>query len=246
MQAIYAFCRHSDDIVDQDVPGEVKQQQLGEWRIELDACYSGDPGIPMTKDLWECVSRYNIPKNYFEELILGVEMDLLQNRYHTFDDLYLYCYRVASTVGLMCIEVFEYTNAETKKYAEYLGIALQLTNILRDVGDDGAMNRIYIPLEDINKFGLDEQALLQKNYTAEFSNLAEFHAQRAEAYYRKAASSLPAQDKKSMLAAEIMGEIYHAVLQKIRANDYRVFERRTSLSKLHKLLIAFEIWAGLK
>jgi phytoene synthase len=246
MQALYAFCRHSDDIVDQDEPREVRQKQLGEWRKELDACYSRNPNIPMMKDLMECVSKYNIPKTYFEELILGVEMDLDNNRYQTFDDLYLYCYRVASIVGLMCIEVFEYKDAETKKYAEYLGIALQLTNILRDVGDDASMDRIYIPLEDVKSFELDEQEILQKRYSSRFSALASFHAQRAEDYYQKASAALPVSDKKNMLAAEIMGRVYHSVLGRIRMNDYHVFEGRTSLSKPHKLLIAFQVWMGLK
>ena len=246
IRSIYAFCRHSDDIADQDVPIDEKQRQLDEWRRELDVCFSGDPSIPMMKDLQECVSEYSIPKDYFEELILGVEMDLEQSRYQTFDDLYLYCYRVASIVGLMCIEVFEYTEPETKKYAEYLGIALQLTNILRDVGDDAAMDRIYIPLEDIKTYELKEQDILQKNYTAQFTNLAAFHAERAEEYYKRASSALPSKDRRNMLAAQIMGQVYHSVLEKIRANEFQVFDGRTSLSKLQKLLIALQVWLGIK
>jgi phytoene synthase len=246
IRSIYAFCRHSDDIADQEVSSTEKRQQLDAWRKELDLCYSGEPSIPIMKDLKECVLKYNIPKEYFEQLILGVEMDLENNRYQTFDDLYLYCYRVASIVGLMCIEVFEYTDPETKKYAEYLGIALQLTNILRDVGDDAAMDRIYIPLEDLKNFEVEEQDILNKKYTPQFSNLAANYAKRAEDYYQKASYSLPTEDRKNMLAAQMMGQVYHSVLERIQTNEFQVFEGRISLSKFQKLLIGFQVWLGLK
>jgi len=144
----------------------------------------------------------------------------------------------------MCIEVFEYKDVQTKKYAEYLGIALQLTNILRDVGDDASMDRIYIPIEDVKRFGLDEQEILQKKYTSKFCDLVAFHAQRAEEFYEKASAALPKGDRKNMLAAEIMGRVYHSVLGRMRSNEYRVFEGRTSLSKAHKLCIAFQVWLG--
>jgi phytoene synthase len=242
LYSIYAFCRRSDDIADQNLSLTDRQQELERWRIQLAACYEGRADTPAMKSLGECVRRFQIPKSYLDDLIRGVEMDLTQNRYPTFDALYPYCFRVASTVGLICIEVFGYQNPNTRKYAEYLGVALQLTNILRDVGTDGAQDRIYIPLEDLQRFGLSEADILERRYTPAFIDLMAFQAERAESFYQKAAALLPPEDRRNMLPAEIMGAIYHRLLERIRRTNYPVFNETVSLPDWRKFLVAFRLW----
>ncbi|MFQ5882815.1 MAG: presqualene diphosphate synthase HpnD, partial [Candidatus Methylomirabilales bacterium] len=238
IHAVYALSRSVDDIADE--PGDVteKAERLKAWREELDRCYAGQPTQHITRQLRDCLNRYPIPKAYFEDLLAGVEMDLTINRYATFADLYTYCYRVASVIGLICIEIFGYSRETTKEYAVNLGLALQLTNILRDVKTDGRRDRIYLPQEDLQRFGYSKEDLLNCRYTPAFFPLMRFEADRAREHFRRAAESLAPEDRKNMVAAEIMGRIYRETLEAIVRRDYRVFDGRTALSTPRKLQIA--------
>lgn len=240
--AVYAFCRYCDDIADEGQDVTTQQTLLQRWREELDRCYAGTPTHLITQALQPVIATYTIPKQYFEELIGGVEMDLTIQRYPTFSDLQQYCYRVASVVGLMCIEIFGYAHPGVQGYARNLGIALQLTNIMRDVKEDAERGRIYIPLEDLLACRYPEVLLLQYRYTAEFVAVMEFQARRAEEYYRKAAACLLPGDKAGLLAPEIMAGIYQTTLRKIARRRYNVFQGRISLSVARKVCIALRIF----
>lgn len=242
--SVYAFCRHSDDIADQSLATEQRMQQLAAWRGRLAACYEGRADTPVMQALARTVEQYRIPRNYLEEVINGVEIDLTRNRYATFDDLYPYCYRVASMVGLICIEIFEYQNPRTREFAEALGVALQLTNILRDVRSDGEQDRVYLPLEDLARFGLTDGDILSRRYDKAFKELMAFEADRAESYYRKAFEILPPEDRPNMVAAETMGGIYHRLLDRIRARDYDVFSETIRVPDWQKFFLAFRLKAA--
>lgn len=240
--AVYAFCRYCDDIADEGQDVTAQQTLLQQWREELDRCYAGTPTHLITQALHPVIATYTIPKQYFDELVCGVEMDLTIQRYPTFSDLEQYCYRVASVVGLICIEIFGYAHPGVQGYARNLGIALQLTNIMRDVKEDAERGRIYIPLEDLLACRYPEGLLLQCRYTAEFVAVMEFQARRAEEYYRKAAACLLPGDKAGLLAPEIMAGIYQTTLRKIARRRYNVFRGRISLSVAHKVCIALQIF----
>jgi phytoene synthase len=240
--ALYAFCRYCDDIADSDHAPLQKQALLQAWRQELDNCYAGRATHAITHALQHVVAQYPIPKHYFEELMRGVEMDFTIQRYATFADLEIYCYRVASVVGLLCIEVFGYTHPGVQGYARHLGTALQLTNIMRDIKEDAAYGRIYLPLEDLQAFHYAEADLLQQRYTAEFVGLMQFQAQRVAEYYQKAAACLLPGDKRRLIAPEIMAGIYRATLRKMARCRYHVFRGRTSVPGGHKVLIALHIF----
>ncbi len=240
--AVYAFCRYCDDAADEEHADTTQQALLDEWRQELNNCYAGKPTHIITQALHPVIETYTIPRHYFEELIDGVEMDLTIQRYSTFTDLEQYCYRVASVVGLICIEIFGYAHPGVQGYARHIGIALQLTNIMRDVKEDAERGRIYLPLEDLQAFNYPESALLQHQYTAEFAALMGFQERRALAYYRKAQAALLPGDKASLIAPEIMAGIYQATLRKITRHQYHVFRGRTSLPTARKVLIALRIF----
>lgn len=242
LHSIYAFCRRSDDIADQALPADERRVQLAEWRAKVDACYSGQTSDPALQSLALHVEQFGIPKSYLDDLMAGVEMDLDRDRYETFEDLYRYCYRVASVVGLICIEIFGYEDPRAKKFAEYLGIALQLTNIIRDVGSDAEQGRIYLPLQDVREFGVSEGDILGRRYGPDFVRLAEFQAARAESFYQRAFASLPASDRKRLLPAEIMAAIYHRLLSRIRRGNYDVFSEKVSVPDWLKLVDASRLW----
>jgi phytoene synthase len=243
LYAVYAFCRFVDDIADD---GAVAQPAmlLERWREELRKVFDGAVERPVSRALADNVRRFNIPQRYFEEVIDGVEMDLTRKRYATFAELSLYCRRVASAVGLICIEIFGYQNPATRVYAERLGLAFQLTNILRDVREDADRDRIYLPLEDLARFGVSEQEILQSAYTPGFHQLMEFEAARARQFYQEAAAALAPEDRSAMVAAEGMRLIYSALLERISRSGYRVFDRRLSVSAPRKLLLVGRAWAG--
>ncbi len=248
LYAIYAFCRITDDVVDESgsstfVSGSSPAARLNAWRVELEALFRGDPTHPVTRRLSEILQTLPIPRDYFEELLNGVEMDLTRTRYASFAELEQYCYRVAGVVGLMCIEVFGYTRPETRTYAERLGTAFQLTNILRDLGRDGSAGRIYLPAEDLARFRYPEADLLAQRRTPAFDALMRFETARAHSYYRAAAEILPPEDRSRMLPAEIMRAIYFRLLRQIEARSYDVFSRRIRLSALRRLLLAMGYWA---
>lgn len=244
MNIVYAFCRKTDDIVDEtSEASDVKYEKLRKWRIEFEKAFSGHSEFQLLNKLGKTISRFNIPLDPFFELIKGMEMDLQKDRYKSFDDLQLYCYRVASTVGLMCIEIFGYKNPSTRDFAIDLGIALQLTNILRDVSKDAEKGRIYLPEEDLKRFNYSESELMKKVYNNQFKELMIYETGRAKQYFNSATAHLDLDDKKTMFAARAMQHIYYKMLEKIIAADYDVFNNNIKVSKIEKISIALGVWA---
>ena len=239
---VYAFCRLLDDVVDEDQTGRNPYAELEYWRGEVQAIYAGSPTSEFGEQLMISVEEFDLPKQSFLDLIDGMEMDLKWRSYQTFADLREYCYRAASAVGLICIEIFGYESARTREYAVNLGLALQLTNILRDLKEDIARGRIYIPVEDLERFGYSERELRENLYNAPFIELMKYEHSRASSYFEKAASSLPDQDRPSMFAAEIMGAIYKELLDQMPAVQFNVFHNHLAVSKSRRLQIALSIW----
>ncbi|KAF0152804.1 MAG: Squalene/phytoene synthase [Ignavibacteria bacterium] len=245
MNTVYAFCRKTDDIVDLgNEPDEIKHEQLHKWRIELEkALRSGNSEIQLLNRLVTYIKQFNIPLDPFFELIAGVEMDLQRKRFPTFNDLSHYCYLVASTVGLMCIEIFGYKHSSAKDYAVNLGLALQLTNILRDVGKDYENGRIYLPQEDMIAFNYSEAELKNKVYNEHFVNLMSYQAKRAKLYFKNANNSLNYEDKHSMFAARAMQHIYFRLLKRLEAEKYNVFNKKIKVGRFEKVAISLGVWA---
>lgn len=241
--AVYAFCRFVDDIADDESIRE-PARLLERWREELVRVYAGEPTRPVSRALADSARRFAIPQNYFQEFIAGIEMDLSRTRYATFEELRPYCYRVASVVGLISIEIFGYRNPSAKLYAENLGLALQLTNILRDVREDAARGRIYLPLEDLARFNVSEDEILAGVYSSNFVDLMDFEAKRAQELYAAAQTALAAEDRSTLLTAEAMRLIYGALLERIIKSNYRVLDRRHRLSAPHKLYLVGRAWAS--
>lgn len=244
MNAVYAFCRKTDDIVDEGYePDDVKYEKLRKWRIEFEKAIYGRSDYHLLNKVASIIKQFNIPIEHFFELIVGMEMDLQHKRYISFDDLVEYCYRVASTVGLMCIEIFGYKNKSTRDYAINLGLAMQLTNIIRDVGKDAEYGRIYIPQQDLIQFHYTEKELLEKKYNSNFRSLMSHEAERAKIYFTKANQSLDFEDKPSMFPARAMQHIYSKLLNKIEKSDYDVLNNKIKVSKLEKVAISVGVWA---
>lgn len=239
---VYSFCRLLDDIVDEDPTGRDPGAELAYWRDEIEACYQGCPMSDFGERLMGSILEFTLPKQAFLDLVEGMEMDLRWHSYQTFADLREYCYRAASAVGLICIEIFGYESARTREYAVNLGLALQLTNILRDLKEDIGRGRIYLPLEDLERFGYGEQDLKAHHYNAPFIELMKFEHARARSYFEKAAASLPETDRASMFAAEIMCAIYREMLDQMPEIQFDVFRNRVSVTKSRRLRIALEIW----
>jgi phytoene synthase len=229
----YAFCRVIDDIADDvDLGVDEKKRRLDLWRDSLRTFVPNEPSLaPGIRSL---MKKYSLQPEMLEEIITGVEMDLNTVRYATFEELLVYCYRVASAVGLVSIEIFGYRNSACKEYAIQLGYALQVTNIIRDVGKDLSQGRIYLPQEDLARFNYSEADLQDRQYNERFVQLMEFEANRAEEFFASAAKLLPPEDRKSMVAAEIMAAVYHALLHQMKADRFRVFEESYGLTKLAK------------
>jgi phytoene synthase len=242
LHAVYAFCRFIDDIADDETIRE-PALLLTRWREELDRVYSGAPTRALSRALADSARRFKIPRELFEEIINGVEMDLSRKRYQSWEELRPYCYRVASALGLICIEIFGYSNPSAKLYAENLGLALQLTNILRDVREDAERGRIYLPLEDLARFNVSENEILGGVYSPNFVRLMDFEARRARELYALAQSELAPEDRATLLTAEAMRLIYAALLERIINSNYRVLDRRHRLSAPHKLYLVGRAWA---
>jgi phytoene synthase len=243
MYALYAFCRTVDDAVDQGAGAPSDQRRtLAEWRSELRRVYGGQPSHPIGVRLAAAIRDYPIPQEHLEAILRGVEMDIDKRRYGSFEELHEYCYHVASAVGLCCIEIFGYTDPRARDYAVNLGVALQLTNIIRDLRADGERGRIYLPLEELRRFGYPEEELLRGRYTKAYLELMRFQADRTHAYYRAARAALPRADRRRLVAAEIMGVIYHALLRSIEARRFRVFDSRVRLSAPRKLALALGVY----
>ena len=229
----YAFCRVIDDIADSsETTANEKANTLKAWRIWIRERAPGEPAL--AGDVRGLYAKYAIKPPMLEEIIDGVEMDLGSVRYRTFEELRLYCYRVASAVGLVSIEIFGYRNVACRDYAVQLGLALQMTNIIRDVGKDLNNGRIYLPQEDLARFGYSEADLRARTHNDAFVRLMEFQASRAEDFFSRAAARLPREDRRAMVAAEIMASVYHALLRRMKADRFRVFDKEYRLSKIEK------------
>ncbi|MBI5019865.1 MAG: presqualene diphosphate synthase HpnD [Ignavibacteriales bacterium] len=242
LKTVYAFCRTTDDIVDNEKDRSSKIALLQKWRCELENAIKGESTYQILNQLNVVAKRFHIPVQHFFELLKGVEMDLIKNRYNTFEELKDYCYLVASSVGLMSLGIFGPRNDKTREYAINLGIALQLTNIIRDVGIDASYGRIYLPVEDLKKFGYAEEDLFAHRYNESFIKLMEFETERAEEYFRMAKASLPREDKRVMFAAKIMERIYYHTLLRIKQIDYKVFDSSVHIPRTIQFLIAVKYW----
>jgi phytoene synthase len=239
IETVYAFCRVVDDLADEpSSDGSSARAGLGLYREEIRRCYGGGATLPLTRALQGTIARFDIPCRPFEDLLDGVEMDLRTDRYATFDDLRAYCYRVASTVGLICLSIFGCRNPRSRDYAVDLGIALQLTNILRDLKADAARGRIYVPRDEIVAFGYSEEDLLRGARNSAYLALMRHQVERADRHFESAAAALTAEDRPRLIAAEVMGAIYRRLLRRIEAEEFRVFERRIAVSRLTQLRVA--------
>ena len=245
MSALYAFCREVDDVADNEsAPAEKRLEQLASWRADIrHACAGEVPQFTVNRELQPVIREYRLPFTLFDELLKGCEMDFSVKRYENFEQLELYCYRVASVVGLLSIEVFGYKNPACRNYAVYLGKALQLTNILRDVRTDAERGRIYLPLAELEKFGVTPDEILRHKYSERFSKLAADVADRAKDFYRLARQTLPTEDRRAMVAAELMGSVYWKLLKKLEAKQFNVFgPEPTHLNKVQKTLLILRAW----
>lgn len=240
--ALYAFCREVDDVVDECSDANVARTTLNWWRNEVAEIYGGKPQHPVSKALVPVVQQFNLSQEHLLEIIDGMEMDLDLARYPDFKSLQLYCYRVASVVGLLTVEIFGYRDRQTLKYAHDLGIALQLTNIIRDVGDDARRNRIYLPMEELQQFNVTAADILNGRESENFQKLMAFQIERAQRFYQQALDHLPAADRKAQLTGLMMAAIYRATLNEVVASGCHVLRERVSLTPQWKLWLALKIW----
>ena len=240
--ALYAFCREVDDVVDECHDPALAQSTLEWWRQEVDRIYAGTPTHPVGQALQEVLGRFQLAREQLLEIIDGMAMDLTQTRYADFKALQLYCYRVASVVGLLAAEIFGYQDRRTLKYAHDLGMAFQLTNIIRDVGEDARRGRIYLPVDDLQRFGVPAKDLLEARHSDAFRELMAFQAGRAEHFYDQAFAQLPKIDRKAQRPGLVMAAIYRTLLREIAADGFQVLDRRTSLTPLRKVWLAGTTW----
>jgi 15-cis-phytoene synthase len=244
MVAVWDFCRAVDDAVDENEAPDKAAHEVDAWRAELETVFAGStPRTWQGRSLQPFAREFNLPRPLFEELIDGVAMDLAHARYPTFDALAGYCRRVASAVGLICVEIFGYSDPRTRSYAVNLGMALQLTNIVRDIAADLRRGRVYLPAEDLARFGVSEDDLRAGRVTPPVRALLQFECERARQFYRQAAADLPAADAYNLMAAEIMAGIYYEILQRIERAGYDVFGLRIRVPRPYRAVIALRIWA---
>ncbi len=249
MSALYAFCREVDDVADEDSrPVDERRNRLNEWREDVRAaCEGGSPRFPVNRELQAVIAEFRLPFRLFHELIQGVEMDLTQTRYADEPALETYCYHVASVVGLLSIEIFGYTDPVCREYAVHLGKALQLTNILRDVGNDAVRGRIYLPEDQLRRFGVTADEILNHQPSERFQALAQWLASRARDYYARARASLPVTDRQNMVAAELMGSVYWRLLRVLERERFPVLSSvPVRLSKSTKLSVILQAWMRVK
>ena len=248
MSALYAFCRAVDDVADEDVvPVETRREQLAAWRADIRrACDGQTPEFVLNREFQPVIREFQLPFDLMNELIQGCEMDLDTLRYENYDGLELYCYRVASVVGLLSLKIFGCRQPASRDYAVYLGKALQLTNILRDVKTDAARGRIYLPQTELKRFGVSEAEILESRYSENYFALAASVAARARHFYALARNTLPPEDRPSMVAAELMGSVYWQLLLKLERGRFNVFgPKPLKLSKPHKLALILQAWLRL-
>ncbi len=243
MTALYAFCREVDDVVDECTDLNVAQTKLNWWKSEVANCYVGKPQHPVTHALQPFISQFNLPQEHFLEIIDGMEMDLKFNRYEDFKQLQLYCYRVASVVGLLSASIFGFSNRKTLKYAHDLGMAFQLTNIIRDVGEDARRGRIYLPLDELRKAKVTEEDILQSRESPQVKALIEYQIERAESYYDKALRELPVEDSKQQRTGLMMAAIYRTLLREIKTGSAeKVLTSKTKIPPLRKFILAMQTY----
>jgi len=240
--ALYAFCREVDDVVDETSELQVAAAKLAWWRTELANLFAGNPQHPVTKALASFIGKYSLSREHLNEIIDGMEMDLTQTRYLDWPALERYCYRVAGVVGLLAARIFGYTDPRTLEYARELGIAFQLTNIIRDVGEDARKNRIYLPMEELKRFAVPAADILNARHTPQFKALMEFQDRRARSYYERAFAALPAADRRAQRPGLVMAAIYRTLLEEIAREGFQVLSQRTSLTPLRKFWIAWRTW----
>lgn len=244
IEAVYAFARRGDDIVDSGLEPDRAVEEMARYRAALDDCYAGRGATPELRALAQSVARFKLPRQPFDDLVLGLEMDLSVTRYDTFEDLALYCYRVASTIGLIAVEIFGYQNPRTRDYAVNLGLALQLVNILRDLESDARRGRLYLPWEDLDRFGVRPGEVLAGCCNDPIIELMQFECDRARHYFDLARQMLPPEDRRAMVAAEIMAAIYWRLLRLIQKRRYSVFGKRVRLSRPRKFWTALSVYLG--
>jgi phytoene synthase len=242
--ALYAFCREVDDVVDEAMDPQVAAAKLAWWRAEVANLFAARPQHPVTRALEPHRDKFGLSAARLHEIIDGMQMDLQQSRYLDWVGLEAYCYRVASVVGLLAAGIFGYRDARTLDYAKNLGIAFQLTNIIRDVGEDARKNRVYLPVEDLQRFGVPAADILQARETSAFRELMKFEADRARRFYDSAISALPAADRRAQRPGLIMAAIYRTLLDEIQRDGFRVLTRRTSLTPLRKFWLAWRTWVA--
>jgi phytoene synthase len=245
IHAVYAFCRLADDIADDPAVAGDRGELLVRWRDELDACYAGRATHPVGIALADAARRFALPRDVFEDLLRGIEFDLAGAPIETFEELRLYCHRVASTIGLLLVRVLGARHPRSLDYAEEMGIAVQLTNVLRDVGEDAASGRVYLAGEDLRRFGVSPEALRRRELTEPIRLLLALYAERARMYYERAEALLPDEDRRALRPAEAMGTIYRRLLDRLHAERFPCLARPVRLSKPRRLAIAAGVWLGL-
>ncbi|MDH3438668.1 MAG: presqualene diphosphate synthase HpnD [Betaproteobacteria bacterium] len=240
--ALYAFCREVDDAVDECSDPTLAHTKLAWWRKEVDAIYQGNPQHPVARALAGMLPRFRLSQQHLNEIIDGMEMDLHYNRYPTFDALKEYCHRVAGVVGLLSAEIFGYRDPRTLEYAADLGLAFQLTNIIRDLGEDARRDRIYLPLDELEGYGVGTADITSGRESDSLRRLMEFQIERAFSFYQQAFDKLPAVDRSAQRPGIVMAAIYQALLEEIRADGCRVLQQRVALTPVRKLWIAWRTW----
>ncbi|MFM7461450.1 MAG: presqualene diphosphate synthase HpnD [Burkholderiales bacterium] len=242
--ALYAFCREVDDIADDVSDVNVARAKLGWWRTEVASLFAGHPSHPVTKALVPATREFAVDSHRLCEIIDGMEMDLSKKRYRDWPELRLYCHRVAGVVGQLSAGIFGYSNPQTLEYAEHLGLAFQMTNIIRDVGEDARRDRIYLPQDELAKFEVPVEHLLAAKHSPAFEALMSFQTDRARSLYDIAFASLPVEDRKAQRAGLIMSAIYRTLLDEIAADGFKVLNQRTSLTPIRKLWLAWKTWVA--
>ena len=237
--ALYAFCREVDDCVDECSDPEIARQKLEWWRTEIQRTYHGTPSHPVGFSLQSSLEHFKLSEEHFHAMIDGMLMDTTQQHYVSFEDLSLYCYRAAGVVGLLAAEIFGYKNSQTLEYAQLLGTAFQLTNIIRDVHEDAQRNRIYLPEEDLQRFGISKNDIASATVSDAMQEMLNFQIQRAENFYEQAFACLPEEDRYTQRSGIIMSAIYHTLLEKIKDKPLSIFKQRTSLSPIRKFWTAW-------
>ena len=238
--ALYAFCREVDDIADAEMDNKIKLVKLEWWRTEIEALFSGSAHHPVTQALVTPIHNFKLDKKYFLEIIDGMEMDLERVRFNNFEELNLYCYRVAGVVGILSASIFGYKDPQTLEYAKKLGLALQLTNIIRDVYEDSLRNRLYLPLDELEQYGVTEKDIFSRKDSESFHKLMTFHADRAHQCYREAFATLPKQDRYIQKTGIIMAAIYENTLDEMEDDKLQVLKHKVVIPTLRKIIIAFK------